>query len=71
MTTMVFGPPVKIDYTNHRGERAIRTIFPLATYYDGQNKYHGAAWILRAFDCGKCEVREFALKNVHRWECEE
>lgn len=64
---MTYGPPVKIDYVNHRGERAIRTVFPVAIYWDEANRYHGPAWILRAFDCTKHASREFALKDIKRW----
>lgn len=60
-------PRAIIDYTNHRGERAIRIIMPLAIYYEQNNKWHGACYILRAFDYEKKKVREFDMRKIHSW----
>lgn len=59
---------VTIDYTNHRGERAFRRIIPHSVYYSSNNRWHGAGWILMAMDQEKKAFREFAMRNIHKWE---
>ena len=60
--------PVLIDYTNYRGERAMRRIKPLRLCYE-ENKYHeGVQWLLVAVDLDKDEVRTFAMCNIHSWK---
>jgi predicted DNA-binding transcriptional regulator YafY len=60
---------VVIDYTNWRGERSARQIIPEAhTFRFEDTPYHpGPQWVFDAFDCGKAEVRTFAMKGVHSW----
>lgn len=59
---------VTIDYTNHRGERGTRVIWPISIYY-GVNKYHsGPQWLLMAVDLGKSGLRVYAMKDIHSWK---
>ena len=56
--------PISISYTNWRGETSVRRIVPLAAPHYGDSDYHsGTQWLLRAFDVGKQEEREFALSG--------
>ena len=58
---------VMIDYVNWRGERTIRMIKPLSIRW-GKTRWHPEAqYLLRALDCDKNEIREFAMKDIHSW----
>lgn len=65
--SQAFGPPVTIDYTNHRGERALRSIRPIRLRW-GSTAYHPQAqWLLEAWDEDKRVERTFALADIHSW----
>jgi hypothetical protein len=59
---------VLIDYTNHRGERAIRRIIPVSIRYATSEWHTRPQWLLIAFDLDKRAHRSFALKDVHSWK---
>lgn len=59
---------VKITYTNHRGEIGVRRIQPLRMWFGKNDWHHTEQWLLRAVDLEKGEDRDFALKDVLRWE---
>jgi predicted DNA-binding transcriptional regulator YafY len=59
--------PVKIDYTNHRGERSIRTILPEQIEWAKTEWHPETQWLLLAWDCDKEAEREFAMKDIHSW----
>lgn len=61
---------VNIDYTNHRGERSVRYILPLRVWF-GESEFHpqeGHQWYLRAYDYDKDAERDFAMKDIHKWD---
>lgn len=59
---------VRIDYTNHRGERRQRLIEPQRIFF-GQSEWHPDwQWVLVAFDVEKHAFRNFAMKDIHAWE---
>lgn len=59
---------VLIDYTNHRGERAVRTILPMAPLTWSSTEWHPEEqWLLEALDVEKDVVRFFAVKDIHGW----
>lgn len=61
--------PATIDYTNWRGERALRVIRPLSIYW-GSNQWHPEKqWLLDAIveKDGERDVRAFAMKDIHSW----
>lgn len=63
MTTCV----VTIDYTNYRGERAVRRVVPVRMMF-GSNQWHRhAQWLMVAVDLAKGEERIFALCDIHSW----
>jgi hypothetical protein len=66
----VDGAAVRIDYTNHRGQRSSRVIVPdPATFRLAEVSWHpGVQWLIDALDVDKIAVRTFALKDIHRWE---
>ena len=58
---------VQIDYTNWRGERAVRIISPRRIEFENSEWHPETQWVLYAFDMEKCEERAFALKDIHSW----
>ena len=61
------GKEVLIDYTNHRGERAVRCVEPYTIHF-GSNEWHPEPqWLMRALDVVKGELRDFAVKDIARW----
>lgn len=60
--------PVTIDYTNYRGERGVRTIYPERVFW-GRNEWHPIdQWLMEAFDVEKNALRTFAMKDIHGWD---
>lgn len=58
---------VTIDYTNYRGERLPRLIYPIRIDF-AKNEWHPERqWLLDALDMDKEQRRSFALKDVHSW----
>ncbi|WP_019170724.1 WYL domain-containing protein [Pseudaminobacter salicylatoxidans] len=55
--------PVKLIYTNWRGETAERTITPLRVFFGSTEWHPEPQWLLRAFDHDKQAERDFALKD--------
>jgi hypothetical protein len=59
---------VEIDYTNHRGVRAMRRIRPLEFHF-GTSPYHPEPqFLIEAIDLDKGGHRTFAAKDVHDWK---
>jgi len=58
---------VVIDYTNWRGERALRRIRPLRIVFANNEWHPETQWLLEALDVDKGEERAFALISVHCW----
>jgi predicted DNA-binding transcriptional regulator YafY len=58
---------VVLDYTNWRGERSERLIWPLYIHFANSNWHKEFQWLLVARDLAKGQNREFALKDVHGW----
>ncbi len=59
---------VLIDYTNYRGERAVRRIRPLTVRFENSEWHPETQWLLRAVDIEKGATRDFAMKDIHSWE---
>lgn len=58
---------VIIDYTNWRGERSERTIEPKMVEFAATEWHPEPQWLLLAWDFGKREYRQFAMKDIHSW----
>ncbi len=58
---------VAIDYTNYRGERAIRRILPLRMRFAATEWHPERQWLLTAIDVEKDAERDFAMRDVHSW----
>lgn len=55
--------PTKVDYTNHRGEMATRTITPLRVRW-GKTEHHPVEqWLLDCFDHDREAPRTYALDD--------
>lgn len=58
---------VMIDYTNHRGERALRRIVPMRLVFESNEWHPEIQWLLEAVDVDRAKSRTFALVNIHQW----
>lgn len=58
---------VLIDYTNHRGERSLRTIYPYQIAFKSTEWHPDEQHILEAYDFEKGAPRDFAMKDIHSW----
>jgi len=61
---MTLGVPHRVEYTNYRGETAVRVIVPILIWY-GHTEYHPEdQWLLKALDKGKDQIRDFAMADM-------
>jgi predicted DNA-binding transcriptional regulator YafY len=59
---------VEIEYTNYRGESALRRVVPMRIWF-GESEWHkGPQWFMDALDLDRQAERSFAMADVHRWE---
>lgn len=58
---------VVIDYTNYRGERALRPIEPTRILFGSTPWHPDPQWLLEAWDITKNEHRSFALNGIPGW----
>lgn len=58
---------VEIDYTNHRGERALRKIIPKTIEFGSTEWHPTGQWLLNAWDIDKMADRSFAMNQIHSW----
>lgn len=57
----------KVEYTNWKGNKRVRTIKPLEIFF-GATEYHPEPqWLVRAVDVEEGELRDFALKDMTPW----
>lgn len=59
---------VEIDYTNWRGERALRKIVPLSVRFENTEWHPDTQWLLEAVDLERGAVRTFAMRDIHSWK---
>lgn len=59
---------VRIDYTNWRGERRWRVIYPGALRFGSTEWHPNVQWLLSATDMEDGKVKDFAMASIHRWE---
>lgn len=55
--------PLKMLYTNWKGETEIRTVKPIQVYY-GSTEWHEEQWIMEVYDLDKEARRHFAMKDI-------
>ena len=63
--------PIRILYTNHRGETRNREVLPLRVYWSHGDKYHpNPGWRLEALDLENEDrpKKGFNLESIHRIE---
>jgi hypothetical protein len=59
---------VLIDYTNYKGERALRHIIPINLHYGTTEKHPEAGWFVQAYAMDRDgAVRDFAVADIHSW----
>ncbi len=65
------GDTLYIEYTNHRGETAVRRVEPRNLRY-GRSAFHtGCQWFLEAYDAERAAERSFAVLDISRISPEE
>lgn len=55
--------PVRMKYTNYRGEVSIRTVVPILIDFGSTEWQPEPQWLMSAYDQGKEAHREFALRD--------
>lgn len=59
---------VTIDYTNWKGKRGKRVIDPISIWF-GKTLWHTEnQWLLHAVDVASGKRKDFAMKDIHKWE---
>lgn len=59
--------PLKFEYVNWEGKRAIRTVMPKKLWY-GSTKWHPEeGWLLKAHDLDKDAERDFAVEDIQKF----
>jgi len=59
--------PVRIIYTNWRGETSERKVKPIKIWFGSTEWHKEEQWLLRALDITKDAERDFALKDIRSW----
>src|SRR5271156_5992394 len=52
------------DYTNHCGERALRSCDPITVWFGSTEWHREAQWFLRAIDMERGAMRDFAMRDM-------
>lgn len=60
-------PACEIDYTNWRGERALRQVHIERIVYKESEWHKGSQWIVEGIDQKQNVRRDFALEGIHSW----
>lgn len=55
---------IRVQYTNHRGETALRTIRPIRLWFGSTAWHREAQWLLECFDLDKLATRDYALAGM-------
>jgi len=61
------GEPVWIDYTNWRGERGWRQIYPHSLKFEATSFHPEPQWMLHAYAIDRFANRTFAMADIHAW----
>ena len=59
---------VRILYTNYKGETSWRNIYPGHIWWAKTPHHPQGGYLLTAFDLDKKADRDFALKDIQKWE---
>lgn len=61
---LIMNVPVTIEYTNWKGETAIRQIQPMQLWYGATEFHPEPQMLLTALDIKKNQFRDFAVKDI-------
>lgn len=56
---------IKFDYTNWKGVRRTRTVWPKSIWFGSTEHHPSLQWFMNALDMEINETRDFALRDVH------
>jgi len=59
--------PVRIVYTNYKGETSVREIVPEKIWFGATESPPEPQWMLDAVDVEKKVQRSFAIKDIRTW----
>lgn len=59
---------VYILYTNYRSETAWRRVVPKQLLFKSTPSHPEEQWILKSWDLDKDAERDFAMKDIHKWQ---
>lgn len=59
---------VNILYTNWKGNTRWRKIIPINIEFKSTSWHKETQWILNALDVEKNEERDFAIKDISKWQ---
>src|SRR5262245_6342733 len=57
---------LKIDYTNWRNERSIRTLIPWRFEFRATEHHPERQWMIIGYDLDRLQWRAYPIKDVHR-----
>ena len=67
LTPQALAHPIKVRYTNYRGETAVRTIVPIRFYF-GSTEYHShEQWLVELWDVDRGALRVYAFAEITAW----
>jgi predicted DNA-binding transcriptional regulator YafY len=59
---------VLIDYTNYKGERALRHVIPINLWHGTTEHHPHPGWLLQAYAMDRDgAVRDFSMDDIHSW----
>lgn len=60
--------PVEIDYTNWKGTRRKRRVFPVGNFIYGSDPWHPREqWMVEAIDHEDGKTKMFPIEQIHSW----
>lgn len=59
---------VTILYINWRGVESERRIIPQELYFTSNEWHKEEQWLLKAWDLDKEDYRNFAMKDIRKWQ---
>lgn len=66
-SAIVRGEVVEVEYTNYRGEKAVRRVEPQRIWFGSTDFHPEPQWLLDVFDLGRAAIRTFAMRDITRF----
>lgn len=59
-----FKKKLMFEYKNYKGEVSLRHVYPVEIRYGSTEWHPEEQWLLKAWDYGKGDYREFAMRDI-------